>query len=361
MKNFTLLIVLMTILSTMNLYAQDRNSILFISNETLADPEGNTNLDQPIIDELSVDYDVTVAYTPFDYIDMNNYGMIFIGRAVNSGDFTDFQSWSDVQVPVLICSVWLMRNNRLMFFNGTDAKKVSDNGSVYEGVTTMVSVLDPTDPAFEGVELNDGLMDWYNGFYDYYAISYLEFSDVNKGTPLAYIASDEINPAAAGSVVMARWEDGVETYEGSGNIPAAYRSFVQFGADDNQATDVRLYNYSNYTDASLQVILNEVKNLLSKSINYVDNTVGVASLKTNTIRVFNSYGNSNELVVDLTRYNAGENLNLSVVDMAGRVVYKQLLSGDNAKTTIQPALNSGVYVVNVANNNIHYSQRILMK
>ncbi|MFA9390773.1 MAG: T9SS type A sorting domain-containing protein [Prolixibacteraceae bacterium] len=359
MKNFTLLMVFMTVLLTINLHAQNRNSILFITNEELVDSEGNAYLDQPIIDELSMDYDVTVAYAPFDYVDMNNYGMVFIGRAVNSGDFTDFQAWSDVEVPVLICSVWLMRNNRLMFFNGTDAKKVIDDGSVYDGFITTAAVLDETDPAFEGVELNDGTLDWYNGFYDYYAISYEMFSDVNNGTPLAYISNDDITPTSAGNVVMARWESGVETYEGSGNLPAAWRSFVQFGADDNQAAEVRLYNYSNFTDASLHVILNEVKYLLSESINYIKTGIDKTTIN-KQISVYQS-ANKNEFVVDLSLYEANAPLLVRVVNNNGQVVDQQIISGDATKTKWNAHLNSGIYIVNVSNQNVNHSSRILIK
>ncbi len=355
MKHFTLICAFVLIFTSLHVNAQ-RNSILFISDELLADSDGNTNLDQPIIDALSENYDVTIGYTPFDYASMNDYGMVMIGRAVNSGDFTDYLDWADVQVPVLIGSVWLLRNNRMMFFNSTDAKKASDDGTVYDGITTSVTVVDVNDPAFDGVDLTDGdQLAWYNGMYDFFNVPFDGFSAVNNGTPLAYITADDINADAPGKVVMVRWDPDIETYDGSSNFPASYRSFVQWGADDNSTP--RNYNYSNYTDGSLKVILNEVAYLMSQSINYIGINEQQPDLSPD-IRVYN---NANHITIDLSRCEGNNNFNVSVYSISGQLVYRQALTTNQSTVKLQTSLKAGMYLVNMKNNQLNFTSKVQVR
>lgn len=353
-----ILIFAAVLLSSMVMYAQEKNSILFITDTQLADSDGNTNLDQAIIDALSEKYEVTTGYTPFDFDAMNDYGLIFIGRTANSSNFTDVEAWADVEVPIIICSAYLLRNSRLKFINSTDVIKVADDGSIYDGIVTMVAAIDESDPAFEGVELESGMLEWYNGFYDYYNIDYDAFPDSNNGTAVAYIGWDEITPATEGKVVMARWEDGVETYDGSGNMPAAYRSYVQFGADDNSTP--RLFNYTNYTEASLKVIMNEVKYMMFMSPNYI--STGIEDeLSNNQLNIYIGTEQSKAITIDMSNYSMKENIQISIVDASGRRVYVKDLDDGNNKEVLPVNLNKGVYIVKAYNSKLQQSQRILIQ
>lgn len=355
MKKFTLILLLMLVFLAGSIQAQ-KNTILFITDGLIADSDGNFDLDAPLIEELSAKYDVTVTYAPFDYADMNNYGMVFVGRSVNSGEFTDMMSWSQVEVPVLFVSVWLMRENRLKFFSTNDARKVANDGIIYTGVVTTVKVLDESDPAFKDVELSNGEIEWYNSFYDYFFISHENFDLSNNGTPLAYITGDDITPDANGNVVMARWEPGVETYEGSGNIPAAYRTFLQNGADDNY--NPRNYNYNNYTNSSLQVIFNEVEFLLKQSKNYVATGVERIEMK-NKMAVYNI--NGNEMVINLSDNGKPSHLEISVFNLAGQVVYHQKTFSESNVVLVIPDLNPGVYITMVKRDDKIFTGKVSIK
>ena len=230
--------------------------------------DGNGVLhDQQVIDDLkAAGYKkITTTYTgdggAINAQELSLSDLVIIGRNVSSGDFKMAEDWAKVEAPVLILSGYIVRNSRLKYMNsGSVKREISEAVDSNMDRVTMAAVADETDVSFSGVEITSGKMGWMTWFYDYLAYGADTFATTNNGKLLASIV-DADSAAANGNVLMARWEPGVETYSGSGIVPASYRTYLQSGADDS--SDPKKLNYVQYTNASFQVILNEMDYLAS--------------------------------------------------------------------------------------------------
>ena len=223
--------------------------------------------DQQVIDDLkAAGYKkINTTYTgdggAINPLELSMADLVVIGRNVSSGDFKLAEDWANVEAPVLILSGYIVRNSRLKYVNsGSVKREISEAVDSNMDRVTMATVADETDLAFTGVDITGGKMGWMTWFYDYLAYGVDTFATTNNGKLLASIV-DADSAAANGNLLMARWEPGVETYNGSGITPASYRTYLQSGADDN--SDPKKLNYKQYTDASFQVILNEMDYLAS--------------------------------------------------------------------------------------------------
>lgn len=362
MKKLLLFTAFMVVLGSYT-FAQ-RNSILFLSNEALMDQKkGVDHLDQPMIDILKEKYDVTVAYTPFSAIDFSKYGMVFVGRAVTSGDFTDVAFWSAIDIPIFFVSSWLMRSGNLKFFNTTAIQKVANtkfagDGTSYLGTVTNVTVLDPADPAFAGLQLTDGKLPWYNGFYDYINVDKATIEANCPAKLLAITVDDPLTPEGNDRVAFARFSPKVETYSGSGNIPAAIRTYLHMGADDNVANPNKNFNYWNQTEASLKVIKNEVAYLLSTSKNFVP-TSSKNIENQNHITV--SVDRSNKVVLHLNDGDKSAEVKVMITNMAGQIVLSQRYAHQANRLVIDHTMKPGLYLLTATSGNTSSTKKILIK
>jgi hypothetical protein len=211
-------------------------------------------------------YAVTQVYTPFDFAALEKYDLVILGRAVSSGDFTDYMSWNALSVPMIILNSYCLRNTRLRLLNIGSVNATADGSAVSSSLVTNAIPVAGTsgtiDPVFSGVA-SAGVSFGYNKwFYDYISYGPSDFiSGSNTGNPLAVFASNASR--GAGTLVMARWEPGKEAYPGSG-IHRGYRTYINIGADDSSAP-VK-YNYENFTSASLRLLLNEVAFLTNRGV-----------------------------------------------------------------------------------------------
>lgn len=360
MRKFFLLSVAL-VFATICTFAQ-KNSILFISNETIQDQlKAEDHLDQPMIDILSESYDVTVAYTPFADIDFSKYAIIFVGRSVTSSDFTDLDLWSKIDIPVLFVNAWIMRSSHLKFFNTTSIIKVASinyggDGSSYAETVTNAEIVDAEDPAFAGLDIVDGKLAWYNSFYDYVNIDRATVEAECPAKLLAYTADDPLTTDANGHIAFARFSPDVETYTGSGHVPASYRTYLHMGADDNVANPNKNYNYWNQTESSLQVIKNEVAYLVSLSKNCVSAINDLS--KSNGVHV---YTNASNIIVDMLQINDSKKADIKVFNLAGQVVYACNAITGSTLTISNAQLNNGIYLVSVETGNNRSISKISLK
>jgi hypothetical protein len=256
------------ILQEIDMLMAKSHSLLYLTRPTDVDEFG-VLFDQEVIDSLmTTGYNVEVSYptsAEFDYNKLASYDLVLIGRNISSGDFgTDVaETWALVETPVMALSAYIMRNNRLKWINTGDAKReilIADSSNMDR--VTKAKIVDPSDVAFEGVSIDpaDSTMGYMTWFYDYIGFGQDSFPTMNNGKLLAYII-DADTARANGNVLMARWEPFVETYAGSGVSPAAYRSYMQIGGDDQSSPKVK--NFAQWTDDSYQVLLNEMRYLMS--------------------------------------------------------------------------------------------------
>jgi hypothetical protein len=255
-------------LQEIDLLMNNSRTLLYLTR-----PSDTTDLgvlhDQEVIDSLmTTGYKVELDYPTnpdFDYNNLNRYDLVLIGRNISSGDFgTDVaETWAMVETPVMALSGYIMRNNRLMMINSGSVNREIDTANMSNmDRITKAKVVAPDDMSFDGVTVNpaDSTMDYMTWFYDYMGCGQDTFATTNNGKLLAYI-TDADTARANGNVLMVRWEPFVETYPGSGVSPVAYRSYMQMGGDDKSSPKVK--NFAQWTDASYQLMINEIKYLMS--------------------------------------------------------------------------------------------------
>ncbi|MDA3893761.1 MAG: T9SS type A sorting domain-containing protein [Salinivirgaceae bacterium] len=251
----------------MNFLIHTSKDVQYFVNEGNVDADSKL-LDQQVLDDLAAAgyTNVTKTYPgeagAISPVELSQSDLIVVGRNVGSGDFKLKDDWAKIEAPVLFLSGYIVRNSRLNIVNSGSLKREVDSASVdNKDRITKALIAEAADPAFTGVKMDGGKMDYMTWFYDYLLVNVDTFNATSNGKILASIVDAE-KSAAEGCVLMARWEAGVETYEGSGTTSAGYRSYLQMGADD-KATPVKNYNYSQYTDASFKLLINEMSYLTS--------------------------------------------------------------------------------------------------
>ena len=211
-------------------------------------------------------YAVTTLYSPFNFTNLGEFDLVILGRAVSSGDFTDYISWNSLEVPVIVLNSYCLRNTRLKLMNISSVVPTADGSAISSNLITNarpVTLADGTcDPVLRGIASGGVSFGFSKWFYDYVNYRPADFiTGANTGKPLAVLAPEASK--GAGTILMARWEPGREAYPGSG-IHAGYRTFINIGADDS-SSPVR-YNYDSYTDASLKLFMNEAALLTKRGV-----------------------------------------------------------------------------------------------
>jgi len=238
--------------------------VIYLSNSVKSST--GQYMDSTVLTELvGHGYDVSVTYptaSSFNWARLDSADLVIIGRISASGDFVS-TNWAAVKAPVFTFSSWVIRNNRLKFINsGTTNRLTTKTSTVSKDTIIKANVSFPTDPIFEGVNVASGQIDFMKWFFDYIDVDSTAFANGNNGKLLATAYGP--GRVFENRVLAARWSPEIETYSGSGNFPANFRSFIQMGADDGALPPVR--NFVQYTPESYQMIFNELAYLTSVDI-----------------------------------------------------------------------------------------------
>jgi len=252
------------ILNEIDYLIKGSQRVTYLTRAASVDANG-VLLDQAVIDTLKqAGYNLTITYpgnADFSFANLDKTDLVIIGRNVSSGDFQNKAAdWSKVKAPIMVTSAYISRKTRLNLLKADGVtREVTDGATVAADRITKAKVYDDKDSAFQNIAIADGKIEYLKWFYDYIAYNTDTFATTNNGKLLLSIVDAE-KAAANGMLLMARWKPGIETYTGSGVFPAAYRTYMQFGADDG-ATPKNI-NYNQFTATAQQLFFNEMVYLI---------------------------------------------------------------------------------------------------
>jgi hypothetical protein len=351
---FTLLMVVMGFSA---IFAQTPKRIAFLTDPTnKADfgtvPAWQVGLDSALKAE---GYTVDVSYTPFDTVALAGYDLIIASRNVSSGDFSPNGTWNRMKNPILILSIMVVRDSRMRLLNGqavipADSSLINPNLITYAVPIANVA----GDSVFNNVVKSGAQFPFFKGMFCYLDYYLSDFNlDVNKGKPMVLI--NDTATDGAGSLLMVRWEPGVEAYAGTG-ILAGKRSFINIGTDDNAPADH--YNLDNYTPQSLTLFNNEVKYLLGLPI---PKWVGTKVSTVKNVDQFKLYPNpatNGKFVIEVKDAYA-KSANVQIYTLTGQQVYSRNFNASESMN-VNSGLANGMYllVVNIDGNKT--SQKIII-
>jgi regulation of enolase protein 1 (concanavalin A-like superfamily) len=145
---------------------------------------------------------------------MNNADVVIFGtNAGQSGEFDDspeeIDAWNSIETPMINTMGLLLRSSHWNWMDSTETQ--------YNFAASVIEADDPGHPVLAGISLNASnqatiYTSTDNGLYTTTGL------DLGNGTLIAHIPGEVIP-------VIAFWEAGVETYDGSGVIPPAPRLF----------------------------------------------------------------------------------------------------------------------------------------
>ena len=222
-------------------------SIVFITDDSLDDPQIEWLREKGF--NVSTYYNGSLSSAPQEDIDMLNAAdLIIIGRSGGSADFDapDKQVWNALTPPLILNSQWMVRNNRLNWFdnNGNPAAFNPTGGDV---VTAQIP--NAEDEAFDEVTLEEGnLLSWINPPANLLYINTETNGDIMAMTAPGSGGSDE-----GGAMLYVRFTAGVEFYSGAGESPAGPRTYFGFGADEGGVS-----YYWELTDEAKAVYFEEI-------------------------------------------------------------------------------------------------------
>ena len=319
--------------------------IAFLQAPGMSEPQ--VGLQQALKDK---GYTVDISYTPFDFVALAGYDLVIISRTVQSSVFSDAVTWNSLNVPVVVLSSWCIRDSRMKLILGsvvptidgtvvdpnlvTNALPIANGDGTYDGVFNGVTT---AGAAFPYVK-------WFYDFIDYYSSDFV--ADHNTGKVLAVLPDDAAT--GAGSVVMARWNPGLEAYPGSG-IHANYRTYMNIGADDDNGAK---FNFDSYTGASLKLFLNEVAFLM-------DPTTGVRDLKNESqVKVYPNPSTNGRLTIEM-KDSKSKTANIQIYTATGMQVYNKYFE-PNGSISINSCLTKGLYLLVVNTDGNKSSQKIVI-
>jgi hypothetical protein len=348
--------LLMICLGVSAIVAQTPKRIAFLTDPTnKADfgtvPAWQVGLDSALI---RAGYTVDVSYTPFDTVALAGYDLIIASRNVSSSDFSPNGTWNRITKPILILSIMVVRDSRMRLLNGqavipADSSLINPNLITYAVPLANVA----GDSVFNNVVKSGAQFPFFKGMFCYLDYYLSDFNlDVNKGKPMVLI--NDTATDGAGSLLMVRWEPGVEAYPGTG-ILAGKRSFINIGTDDNTPADH--YNLDNYTPQSLTLFNNEVKYLLGLPIPKWSTTNVKQFSALSTFKVYPTPATDGIFTIQINDAHA-RNASVQIYSLTGQQVYSMNynISGN---INVQSGLKQGMYllVVNIDGNKT--SQKII--
>jgi hypothetical protein len=236
-----------------------------IMDETIDDVQDGIQDDQQWIDILE-SYGHNVYANPGEWADlnqdeidlMNNADLVIFGRATNSGgyaaDTEEITTWNSITTPLILMNAYVVRSSRWCWMDTTTMGGVATVGmSTSYPASTPIEAVAPDHQIFTGVKLDEN-----NQFYaldpnaDSGRYSIIGSDDVGNGTLLAI-------PADQDWAYIAEWQAGIETYPGSGQIPAEKRLYFAAGA---QAVTDGYGGAYNLSEEGLKLYMNAVNYML---------------------------------------------------------------------------------------------------
>jgi hypothetical protein len=214
--------------------------IILVTQERDFDVDGVQD-DQGLIDVLNAQgHNVDVRMNYWDDLDgepekvdeLSAADLVIVSRATGSGDFDDGNEptlWNSVTAPLIQMSAYLPRSSRWLWVNST---------STMDFQAPAMQVVPNGSPLFDGLPLDaDGMMDIIDP-----SVGTRDPNDANDigDTTFLGIVPEEIGNGIVlantvdGIVWIAVWNAGVETYEGSGQIPAGKRMMFPMGTHERK-------------------------------------------------------------------------------------------------------------------------------
>ena len=246
--------------------------------------------------------------------------------------------------------MWALRSSRLNWFNTTNIVSNSTDSTII----LDADIIPPVDPVFNGLGLNTSEpVPWVQGRYDE-----LGTTDPGAGYLLASFTLD-------GSVAFVRFDPNVEFWNGAGDIPAGYRSFIGNGRDNSSLPP---FDYFNFTDESRKVWYAEVANMIrlgggpKTGVKYWGD-INVPSTPVLSQNYPNPFNPTTQIEFSITNR---AHTNLSVYNTMGQLVQtlvnKELASGKYSVTFDAANLPSGIYFYQMRSGRVNETRKmILMK
>ena len=170
---------------------------------------------------------------------LNAADLVIVSRNSDSGSYDDGDEptqWNSVTTPLMLMSTHIVRSSRWKWLN---------TGSTNNAAPVMLAT-EPGSPLFAGVAL-DG--DNQVAIQTELVSSFASITDAGNGTVLARRADND-------EIWVAAWEEGVEFYEGAGQVAGGPRMFFVAGAQEESGVTGR--GELNLTPAGQTIFLNAV-------------------------------------------------------------------------------------------------------
>jgi len=213
--------------------------------------------------------------------------LVILARGCNSSgmatDVNELAAWNGVKTPVMLMSSYIAANNRWKWVNvnSQDARK-----AYYD-----LKAVDPNHPVFEGVTLDpNNVVTWFDPNAASGYASFINFADAGNGRVLA-VRPDN------GNMLIAEWDPNVETYTGSGQIPADVRMLFGAGTQEvsGQKTNWGVFNLS---AEGQKIFLNAVNHLLNPPLPPAVNLLTNGDFETGTSDGWGIWGSTFEVVTE---------------------------------------------------------------
>jgi hypothetical protein len=323
-----------------SVFAQSESEIVFVYDPSGLNPDTDVNPDEE--STVAILQEAGYMVTLFPVVDLstaaddvfetlNNADLVYIGRRVGSTNFQDpnKQLWNSITAPIMTGNMWALRSNRMNWFN---SESCVGGGTFGSEDVVMVEVLEEDDPVFADVDIYSGF--WVGSW------NAIEADGAGNGIVM-------LNETENFWPVFVRFEPGLEFYDGAEDMPEGPRTFMGMDSDNSGASE---FNYSSYTEAGLQVFLNEVARLTG-------NLEEPGSSTEIGLNAFVSFSNSNkQLVVSMNKL-----ARIEVIDLMGRQIYSSHATNEHIQIDLAP-IKKGFYVVRLTNaNNQHVVQKIIVE
>ena len=165
-------------------------------------------------------------------IDMLNAAdLVIIGRSGPSDAFQNENKpvWNGLTVPVMCICPWKARNIRLNMFNSDQSVHYNEDPPV-----AVADVIHPMDEVFSGIPMEGNMLDWFaKPPHDF-----IQLAEPTNGTIMATFQGEH--------PLFARFNPGVQYYEGAGDAPAGPRTYFGMG-NDKITGNVNFFPLTNYS------------------------------------------------------------------------------------------------------------------
>jgi hypothetical protein len=225
-------------------------------------------MDSSLIDSLSIRFAVRVwKYSAnllaTDSLSLDSAGVIVVTRNVNSGQINAPGAawWARRPVPIVYLASQAINNARGKLINAPSSIIRSYSSANFAGnrpkdLVIKAYIKDVADPAFKGVTITDGKVNYFKWIYETLNIDSAVFNSINGNYgKLLATAYDPDTASTNKKVIMVRWNPGDSTYRNSGIKVVNYRTYMQTGTDINAS--FRYFN--NFQPQTIQILTNEIK------------------------------------------------------------------------------------------------------